>query len=47
MQEIFHELAAWGSSLPPEWILLFALPFAVALAGLLVHCREARTSSSP
>jgi hypothetical protein len=47
MQVIFHELASWGSRLPPEWILLFALPFAVALAGLLVHCRETGRSSRP
>ena len=47
MHDIIRELATWSAGLPPEWILLFALPFAVALAGLLVHCRAARTSSGP
>ena len=37
MQDILDELAAWAAGLPPEWVLLFALPFAVALAGLLAH----------
>ena len=40
MQRMLAELTAWGASLPPEWILLFALPFAVAVVGLLAGRRE-------
>ena len=37
METLIGQLAAWWSALPPEWNLLFLLPFGVAAAGLLRH----------
>jgi hypothetical protein len=35
MSAWISELAAWWATVPPEWVLLFALPFVVAAASLL------------
>lgn len=31
---LFDDLAAWWHTVPPEWVFLFLLPFAVAACGL-------------
>jgi hypothetical protein len=46
MQQLLDPLAAWAASLPPEWILLVVLPFAVALAGLIAD-RSGTRGSGP
>lgn len=50
MSEWLNELGDWWAALPPEWMFLMVLPFAVVAVALAVHrppTREPRAGTEP